>query len=200
MNVLLGRLTARRMLLASLLAICAVGIAPTFVRADTIELGTLSFDPFFPGFIDAFTVNNSTGAFALAPLLPVASDVTFTGGTLVVEGSSPGNTPLGDLGPGGFQSLVSDFDTFTSASFQAQLSTTLFTLSDGRHFQADTNTVTTVLNPSSGGDLIPGVDFAPITISGSIVTAQVPEPPTWWLLVGMASLTMLFRRKRLRRA
>ena len=195
MNVLPGRLTARRILLASLLIICAVGIAPTLARADDVELGTLSFDPFFPGFIDAFTVNNSTGAFSLAPLFPVANDVTFTGGTLVVQGSSPGNTPLGDLSPGGFQSFVSDFDSFTSASFQAQLSTTLFTLSDGRLFQADTNTITALLSPSSGSDLIPGVDFAPITISGSIVTAQVPEPPTWWLLLGMASLTMLFRRK-----
>jgi PEP-CTERM motif-containing protein len=79
------------------------------------------------------------------------------------------------------------------------LSTTLFTLADGTHFQADSNTITTLLTPSSGSDLIPGVDFAPITISGSIVTVQVPEPPTWWLLLGMISLVVLLRRGLFRR-
>jgi hypothetical protein len=185
-----------RILVGSLVGILILSVAAGVSRADTVELGTLSFDPFFPGFIDSFTVNNSTGGFSLAPLFPVTNDVTFTGGTLVVQGSSPENNPLADIGPGGFQSFVSDFDTFTSASFQAHLTTTLFTLADGTLFQADSNTITTLVTPSNGSDLVPGVDFAPITISGSIVTAEVSEPPTWWLLVGVAPLIVLLKRKR----
>jgi len=188
-----------RILLGSLFAICFLATSANCARADSVNLGTLSFDPFFPGLIDAFTVNNSTGAFSV-PGFPVIDNVVFTGATLAYTGSVPANQALGDLGPSGSQTFVLDSDTFSSATFQAVLSATLFTLADGTHFQADSNTVTTTLSPSNGANLIPGVDFAPIAISGSFVTAQVPEPPTWLLLVGMAPFLILLRRMIFRQA
>jgi hypothetical protein len=160
-------------------------------RASSVQLGVFSFDPLIPGVIDAFTVNNSTGAFSI-PGFEVVSDVTFTGATLGLSGA-PGQS-WGDLLPGTSQFAVLDSTVYSMAAFQAELSTTLFTLSDGSHFQADSNVVTAAILPSFGSDLTPGIDFAPITISGSLVIAPTPEPASWWLFVGAAVWIVLLMR------
>jgi hypothetical protein len=60
-----------------------------------------------------------------------------SGATLDLNGA-PGPS-LGDLAPGISQFAVLDSDVYSMAAFQAVLSTTLFTLFDGTHFQADSN-------------------------------------------------------------
>jgi hypothetical protein len=180
-----------RFLLPALVIICWLAVGGVGARADSLQLGVFSFDPLIPGLIDAFSVNNSTGAFSI-PGFDVLDNVTFKGATLDLNGA-PGPS-LGDLTPGISQFAVLDSDVYSMAAFQAVLSTTLFTLSDGTHFQADSNTVRTTISPSFGGYLTPGVDFAPIKISGSFVITSVPEPPSWWLFVGVAPWIILLRR------
>jgi hypothetical protein len=189
-----ARLT--RILLGSVIAIGFMSAGAAGTRADSLQLGTFSFDPLIPGFIDVFTVNNSTGSSSI-PGFPVVNDVTFAGANLSLPGNL--NLPFGDVGPGGSLFPVLDFESFSSATLQAVLSTTLFTLSDGTHFQASSDLVTSTILPSNGTNLTPGTDFASITVPGSFVTSQVPEPPTWSLLVALAGW-LLLRRRALRRA
>jgi hypothetical protein len=180
-----------RFLLPALVIICWLAVGAVGARANSVQLGVFSFDPLIPGFIDTFSVNNSTGAFSI-PGFDVLNNVTFTGATLELNGA-PGQS-LGDLPPGASQVAVLDSDVYSMAAFQAVLSTTLFTLSDGSHFQADSNVVATTILPSFGGSLTPGVDFAPITISGSVVIAPTPEPASWSLFVGAALWIILLMR------
>jgi len=178
----------------TLLVLLLVLLGSAAARADSVNVAVLSFDPFIPGAVDAFTLNNSTGLFSLPPDFVVSTNLTFSGATLdLTQGGSTSPTPLGDLAPGISQLLVLDSASFSSAVFNAQLSQTFFALSDGTSFQADSNTLTATLFPSSGPFLTPGVDFVVLTVSGSVVVTPAPEPASWLLFVGAAPWLILFR-------
>lgn len=175
------------------LGLLLVLLASTAARADSLNLGVLSYDPFIPGAVDAFTVNNSTGPFSLPPDFLASTSLTFSGATLdLTQSGVTSSIPLGDLAPGISQLLVLDSASFSSAVFNAQLSQTLFALSNGTSFQANSSTLTATLLPSSGPFLTPGVDFVLLTVSGTVVV-PVPEPPSWLLFVGAAPWLILFR-------
>lgn len=172
-----------------------VVVGASAVRADSVTVGVVSFDVVNPGATNAFTVYNLTGTFSLFPDYPVADSLTFAGITLSLT-ESGSSTPfiLPDAGPGSEQLLVLDTDSFTQAAFQANLSQSIFVLGDGTTFQADSNILTATLLPSSGVDLIPGVDFAYLTVSGSPVTTPTPEPSTLLLLLTAPPCVLGLRR------
>ena len=178
----------------ALLGLLLLLMGSAAARADSLNVGVLSFDVLIPGAIDAFTVNNSTEAFKLPPDFPVSSALTFSSPTLTLtESGTPGSTSLADIGPGPFQQFVLDSANFSEAEFTAQLSQTLFALADGTSFQASSNTLTATLLPSSGPFLTPGVDSVLLTVSGSVVATPVPEPSSWLLFAGAAPWFILFR-------
>jgi hypothetical protein len=178
----------------ALLGLLLVLMGSATARADSLNVGVLSFDVLIPGAIDAFTVNNSTEAFSLPPDFPVSSALIFSSPTLTLtESGTPSSMFLGDIGPGPFQQLVLDSANFSEADFSAQLSQTLFALADGTSFQASSNILTATLLPSSGSFLTPGVDSVLLTVSGSVVATPVPEPSSWLLFAGAAPWLILFR-------
>jgi hypothetical protein len=178
----------------ALLGLLLVLMGSAAARADSLNVGVLSFDVLIPGAIDAFTVNNSTEVFKLPPDFPVLSALIFSSPTLTLtESGTPSPMSLADIGPGPFQQFVLDSATFSEADFSAQLSQTLFALADGTSFQASSNTLTATLLPSSGSFLTPGVDQVLLTVSGSVVATPVPEPSSWLLFAGAAPWFILFR-------
>jgi hypothetical protein len=161
-----------------------LGLGASVVSADSVTVGAVSFDTLNPGATDAFTVYDFTGANSLFPDFPVVTNLTFLGATITpTDASGSATNPLGDLTPGSSQLAVLASDTFFQAVFQATLSQTVFALGDGTTFQANSNLVSLTLLPSSGSSLQPDVDFALMNVNGSVVTAPVPEPPTWLLLL-----------------
>lgn len=164
------------------------GLVTTVARADTEIVGEFSFDTVNPGATDAFTVQNFTGDNNLG-LFPVSENVDFLGiGVTFTDPTGPTANGLGDLSPNpGFaqlQVLAPPADTYSQAAFQATLSQTIFTLSDGTTFQADSSTVMLTLLPSSGSALQADIDSGFITVNGSVITPPAPEPPVWLLLIG----------------
>jgi hypothetical protein len=180
----------------ALLGLLLVLLGSTAARADSLNVGVLSFDVLIPGAIDVFTVSDSTQAFALPPDFPVSSALSFSNPTLTLtESGTPGSISLGDIGPGFSQQpqqLVLDSASFSEADFTAQISQTLFALADGTSFQASSNTLTATLLPSSGPFLTPGVDSVLLTVSGSVVVTPVPEPSSWLLFAGVAPCSFYF--------
>jgi hypothetical protein len=170
------------------LAVAALGLVALPAQADSVAIGVISFDvinPSLPGNPgqNSFTIFNATGLFSLFPDLPVASNVTFLGATLTLLGpGNPGATSLGDVSPGSLQDFVLGTNVFSSALFQATLSQTLFLLSNGTTFKADSNVISATLLPSSGNDLTAGEDFLVLTVSGSPVINRAPEPSSLFLL------------------
>ena len=186
--------TTSSFLSRALLGLLLVLMGSATARADSLNVGVLSFDVLIPGAIDAFTVNNSTEAFKLPPDFPVSSTLIFSSPTLTLtESGTPSSMSLADVGPGFSQQLVLDSANFSEADFSAQLSQTLFALSDGTSFQASSNILTATLLPSSGPSLTPGVDSVLLTVSGSVVATPVPEPSSWLLFAGAAPWLILFR-------
>ncbi len=196
------------------LALCAsLCLAATVARADVIDIGVLSFDPFIPGGddspgINAFNIANFTGAFSLPPDFPVADSLTFQGATLTLfpSGQSSQVIPLGDVGPGFLFDIngnplvqVPGDQLFTGAEFTATLSTLQFVLADGSVFKAHSLFIDAILSPSNGSTLSAGDDQALITVSGSVASAPVPEPSGALLLLTgvLFCLVLGFRRKRL---
>jgi len=166
--------------------------------ADSVTVGVLTYDVNNPGTavsvgIDAFTLYNGTGAFSLPPDLPVAGDLTFLGAAVTPAGL--GVSSFGDQGPGSSQILFLDSNLFTSALFQATLSQTLFTLSDGTSFQADSNVLTATLLPSNGTTLVAGTDSVLLTVSGTPVVAAVPEPSSLLIVAGALPLLLTATRR-----
>jgi hypothetical protein len=94
-------------------------------------------------------------------LTPHSSGLTFLGSAVTPAGL--GDSSFGDQGPGSSQILFLDSNVFASALFPATLSQTLFTLSDGTSFQADSNVLTAMLLPSNGTALEAGVDSVVLT-------------------------------------
>jgi hypothetical protein len=189
------RATLRGLLVAGLVCLGLVGSA---AKADeTINLGVVSFDTLNPGATDAFTLYNFTGSNSLPTDFPVVPDLTFLGATLTVfDATASTTTPnsVGDQTPGSSQLAVLASDSYSEADFAATLSQTIFGLSDGTTFQADSDLVSVSLLPSSGSSLQADVDYAIISVNGSLVTPPVPEPPIWLLL--MTAITCVVVRKR----
>jgi hypothetical protein len=180
-------------LLALIVAVSAV------THADDLAIGEFSFDELNPGAIDAFTVQNFTGDNNLG-FFPVSDNLNFLDiNVTFTDPTGPTSNPLGELTPdeGSTQLPVLASDTYLQAVFQATLSQTIFGLSDGTTFQADSNALSLTLAPSSGPSLQAGVDFGIITVSGSVVTAPTPEPPAWLLL--FAGTLCIFACKRVSR-
>jgi hypothetical protein len=180
--------SAATLILGAGLALGSLGLGASPVQADSVAVGIISFDVINPSVAgdpgqNAFTIVNATGIFSLFPDLPVASNISFLGATLTATGpGNPGSIAFGDVNPGALQDLVLGTDVFISASFKATLSQTLFLLSNGTSFQADTNIITATLLPSSGNSLKAGTDFLVLTVSGSPVVSSAAEPSSLMLL------------------
>lgn len=174
------------------------------LQANTLDLGFISFDVFIPGLpglpgSNIFSINNFTGdpllgGFALDPVFPSFTPVTFMNSTLslVDSGGFTQVVLLGDLDPGTFTppSLeFSDTVSFAAATFSATLSTTIFQLSNGTTFTAVSPNISVTLLGSSGPFLTPGVDSAIIFVDA------VPEPTSWVLLPVLGVLSRLLRRR-----
>jgi hypothetical protein len=178
----------RRFTTQALLITALAGLAATVARADTEIVGELSFDTLNSGVTDAFTVRNFTGDDNLG-FFPVMDNVDFEGITIAYTDSTTSTTTsaaLPDLSPDQVsnQLAVSASDMYSQAVFQATLSQTIFTLSDGTTFQADSSTVTFTLSPSTPPSLQADTDLELISVSGSLITPPAPEPPVWLLLIG----------------
>jgi hypothetical protein len=181
-----------------LLIVVLVGLGGSAANADeTINLGVLSFDTLNPGATDAFTLYNFTGSNSLPSDFPVVPDLTFLGATLTVFDTTSSTTtanPVGDQAPGSSQLAVLASDSYSEADFAATLSQTIFGLSDGTTFQADSDAVSVALLPSSGSSLQADVDFAIISVNGSVVTPPVPESPAWLLLLTAIACVVVRKR------
>lgn len=178
-----ARIAGQIVLLAALM-VAAVATA----RADSVVVGDLSFDTLESGITDSFTVTNYTGDDNLG-FFPVADNVSFEGITVTYTDSTTSTTTsasLPDLSPDQVlnQLAVGASDMYSQTVFSATLSQTIFTLSDGTTFQADSSTVTFTLSPSSPPSLQADVDSGFITVNGSIITSTAPEPPVSLLLLG----------------
>ncbi len=179
------------------------------VSAASIPLGSLSYDTFIgpgsgsPG-ITAFNLSNLTGIFGLPPDFPVSDPVTLYSATLTLTLSDLSQQVIsfGDIGPGfvldsGGNPVVQvpGDSLFTSALFNASLSTTTIALFDGTTFLADSGTVQLLLTPSSGLTLAADADAANIQVSGTVLTT-VPEPGTNAVLLLSLSALFIFVRKK----
>jgi hypothetical protein len=194
----LARSRGFRAALRILLVVGLAALGGSVANADeTINLGVVSFDTLNPGATDAFTLYNFTGSNSLAPDFPAAPDLTFLGATLNVIDTTLSTTTsnsVGDQTPGSSQLAVLASDSYSEADFEATLSQTIFGLSDGTTFQADSNVVSVALLPSSGPSLQADVDFAIISVNGSIITPPVPESPVWLMLL-TAMICVVVRKR-----
>lgn len=187
---------------ARLIVCTAILSSAQLARADTLNLGFISFDGFIPGSVDSpgvneFSINNFTGdpglgGFALPPDFPVFNFRTFKDAQLILqESTGPEVFALGDLGSGTATSdLVTASMDILSAQFSATLDQTTLQLADGSTFVAGSVLIQATLLPSSPPSLGTG-DFVLITASGT--PAAVPEPASVWLLV-ICSLPLIRKR------
>ncbi|MBZ5634920.1 MAG: hypothetical protein LAO55_17500 [Acidobacteriia bacterium] len=177
--------TLRLFSLGALLALASVS-----AHADTISLGFVSFDILIPGApelpgVNAFSITNFTGSNSLSPDFPVATDLSFLGSSLTLAGDFNGTVNIGTVVPGSTSPAALEFPEttlFSSATFSANLSQTIFALSDGRTFQATDRALSVELLPFSGLNLSPSLDFAVITVEATEVRSAVPEPSYGYIL------------------
>ncbi len=202
----------RGLLLAAFL--CFAAILPGVAHANTIALGVISFDPFLPPSppvpgTNAYNLTNFTGGFAIDPIFPAATALSFNGAMFVLTPTSGGaiTVLLGNVGPGPlldpmgnplFALQFPDTTTFSSAVFSATLSQTTFLLTNGTTVAVvGSPMITATILPSSGSTLVPGIDFAVLTVNVGPSTA-VPEPASL-LLVGSGLTFALGRVRRWRK-
>jgi hypothetical protein len=191
--------------------LCLLVVFLSVARADTINLGYFIFvnveapGPDLPG-TNGFEINNLTGgAFALPPDFPIADGLALNNATLTLTGDVNDVFVLGDLGPGSvipFATLFPDTTQLLSAELTATLSDTTFLLSDGTNFQASSAVVHALLTTSSGPDNPINIDdFVLITVSGDVVIEPpppptvIPEPSSYWLLLGAVPWVLMKRRQ-----
>jgi hypothetical protein len=183
-----------------LLLLCfALLSLPETARATTISLGTLSFDTSIIDATNHFVVGNFTGAESAPPDFPVLTPLTFVNASLLLSRVSGAETiPLGDLGPGQYQTV--DYlllDLFTQARFTATVFAPVFALDGGDTFVPSTTSITAVLLASGGELLVPG-DVVSIHIEGERVVAVADESSTVVLLILSISALTLTRSHRFR--
>jgi hypothetical protein len=188
--------------LAALLFVLTLAL-PARATAMSIPVGALVFDTFIPGpdGTNAFFISNLTGGFALPPDFPVASPLVFD--SPLLEWIGPAGSPFDfgsvGIGPGNhdpeLQIQFPDIDAFVSARFTAVLNQAVFTLADGRVFQATSTSIAAdLVNPA--GALAP-TDFAILSVDANEITEPlvgVPEPSSV-VLLGTA-LAWSYRRRR----
>jgi hypothetical protein len=187
----------------------ALVLSCSAARADSVNLGVLSYDTFIPSSaggpgIDALDLSNLTGVFNLPSDFLVSDNLTFLNAVLTVtpSGQAAEVFDLGDIGPGFLLDtsgnpvvqLASD-ELVTSAELTATLSSTSFLLSDGTTFVADSTAIDVTLGPSSGQTLTADVDQAVISVSGGAPISSVPEPTGSALLLA-AGVALTYRRYR----
>ena len=125
-----------------------------------------------------FTGDPAASGFALPPDFPVLTFVTLQEATLLFNGTGASIT-LPDIAPGQLDSgsapQFSGDALFTSALFTATLSETTFLLDGGGIFTADP-TLSAMLLPSSGPNLIAGTDVVVLQATGTLSGSETPEP------------------------
>lgn len=184
----LPRSRAFRGALRILLVIALVGFSARLTKADSLTVGLISFDnlvPAAPGAagVNVFTLYNFTGSNSFPPDAPVVSSLDFLNTTVTLDGSDVVNAAT--ISPGSVQSPSLEFsttDNFTEADFSAQLSSLTFS-ANGQTYLASSSTVTATLLPSTLPDLIAGTDFVTIEIEASPISAPVPEPGGFALVI-----------------
>ncbi len=165
-----------------------LAMLPVAAMADSVSVGDLEFNNLSPG-VNNFTVNNFTGSNNLG-FFPVADNVTFDNVVLVATESNGTilTFDLGNLAPGTDTSAqVAGGLLFTQVVFSATLEPSTFTLTNGSSgtFVADP-TLSFTLYPSSGPDLVAGVDL------GIINASSVPEPePSTFSLFALGLLVVV---------
>jgi hypothetical protein len=166
------------------------------IRADQINLGTISFDVLIPASsspgTNGFNIFNLTGGANLLPDFPVANDLTFLTSSLLLTGTQPDpsnpsqtiplseSINLGDIGPGALQDPFGfpppslqfpDTFLFTQAELKAKLSTTTFHLADGG--------VLANGNPYPAGSVFtvnsPSIDVVVTPLNGNNLTAGTDQ-------------------------
>jgi hypothetical protein len=129
---------------------------------------------------------------------------------------------LGDIGPGPLQDAFGfppsglqfpDPLSFSQAEFKGTLSSPTFSLAnggmlangnpypDGSIFTADSSSIDILFSPSSGNtNLIPGIDSAVISVSGTVSAQAVPEPASgsFLLLVLLSIGGGVYKRRKKR--
>jgi PEP-CTERM motif len=183
------------------LLLCASNSA----TADTVNIGTVSFDLFIlsvpgaPG-SNIFDIGNltgdpSVGGNAFPPSFPVFTSVNFNNVDLVLtesNGTVLAPIALGTIGPGSDfpnSTIFSDSVVFADAVLTGTLSPTTITFANGGLVQIG-GLFSATITPSSGNTLTPGVDSALISVS------TVPEPPSVLLMgLGLLTIAVAFRKK-----
>ena len=150
-----------------------------------VNFGVFSFDVLNPASAQSsgqnqFTIYNFTGANNLTPDFPGITDVVFQHPSVDV---GTGSINIGDVDSngGGVQPASLTFlstDNFTSATFDATLSTLDLQLADGTAIRLLSDQVSGVILPSHGTNLAAGADFALLTVTGTVEAASAPEPGT----------------------
>lgn len=166
------------------LVLCTL-LVTRFAPAATIEvnLGVFSFDVLNPSSNQSagqnqFTIYNFTGTSNLAPDFPSTTDIVFQNATVNV-GAGPIDIGEIDSSGGGFQPSSLTFlstQSFSSATFEATLSTTNLQLAGGTAVTLLSDKVSGVILPSNGNNLTAGDDFAFLTVRGTTAETNVPEP------------------------
>lgn len=193
-----------RSLIISIVGIVALITVPCS-RADSVQVGALSFNSDVPGALNDFEIDNFTGDNNLGGLLSsVADDVTFQNATLTVTcanaacssdlGGNSEALDLGDLVPGFYTNTVfSAADDFLQAVFTATLNETTLNLIDGTQFIGSASLSETLL-ASNGTSLQPDVDS--LVISDMSPSTAVPEPASGLLLcTGLLGIMAVGQRR-----
>lgn len=196
---------------AALRALALVAFAATCAisRADTVNVGTFSFDELIPGAVNSYAIINFTGTFSLPPDFPALTPITFKNPAVILTDDSGGvSAPIliDEIGPGVSTPPALEFlatQSFRSAELKATLGTSVFNLPGGKQFIASTTAIDALLVPGSGATLTPGLDLVPISMTGTITATAVPELSSGTLLL-MSSVLMILvhrvRRRKYRRA
>jgi hypothetical protein len=192
--------------LAALLFVLGLGF-PAPASAMSILVGQVVFDTFVPGpdGKNSFLISNFTGGFVVPPDFDVASPLAFD--SPLLEWAPGSSFAFGNvsIGPGNHdpepQIQFQDTDVFVSARFTALLSQTIFTLTDGRLFQAISTSIEgNLVNP--GGALAPG-DFAILSVEANEIAeppVSVPEPSSLMLIgTALAGSYRLWRKPKMSR-
>lgn len=177
-----------------------MGLIPC--TAETILIGTFSFDPVIPGDVipgvNGFSIANLSGPLALPPdfptLTPVLLDITATlheanGATTIIG--------LGSLGPD-FHTPISlqfpDTQLFLSAMLTVDISPLQLSLADGRLLTIQNSHIEVPLTPLLGTTLSAGLDLALISVEATDIEA-IPEPGGLGRVSPLLLLALVPRRR-----